>query len=147
MLLARRNCTTTPFDLLRTNFDRLLSNAFDSFEPAVLAQQPFPAMSVWEAGDAYVAEAEVPGMKLEDIEVTVVGNELTLKGKRELQRTDKGVTYHREERVSGEFTRMVTLPSNVDSAKVEATLDEGVLTIRMPKREEAKARKVDIRRA
>lgn len=146
MKLVRRIPTTSPLNLLRTNFDRLLSTAFDPFEVNGFTTQPFPALNVWIEGDTVVAEAELPGMKLEDVEVFVVGDELTIKGRRTIEHAEKA-TVHRQERISGEFTRVVTLPVEVDAAKVEATLRDGVLTVKLPKTEETRARKITIKGA
>lgn len=146
MKLARRIPTVSPFDLLRTNFDRLFTNALDPFETNGLTTQPFPALNVWMDGETVMAEAELPGIKLEDIEVFVVGDELTIKGRRTIEHTEKA-TVHRQERISGEFTRVVTLPVEVDAAKVEATLRDGILTVKMPKTEETRARKITVKGA
>lgn len=104
----------------------------------------FPALNIWEDGQSLMAEAEVPGLTMDDLEVFVVGNELTIKGNRKPPAESKA-TYHRQERGVGEFTRVVTLPVEVDPDKVEATLRNGVLLISMPKAEQARARKITVR--
>jgi len=144
MMLARQNLTHSPFDLLRQNFDRLFSNALDPFDTGVLNTVGTPALNVWDEGEAIIAEAELPGIKLEDIEVLVVGDELTIKGRRTFE-SQPHATIHRQERATGEFTRLVTLPAHIDAARVEATLKDGVLTVRMPKAEESKARKITVK--
>jgi HSP20 family protein len=103
----------------------------------------FPSLNIWEDADAVFAEAEVPGLKAEDLDISVIGNQLTVKGRREAVAVDGG-TYHRRERNVGEFTRTVTLPSEIDADKVEATLADGVLKISLPKAEAAKPRKVTV---
>ncbi len=100
-------------------------------------------MNAWEEGDCLYVEAEVPGLKSENLEIGVVGNELTIRGHRGEQPRE-GVAYHRQERAVGEFNRALRLPIDVDSAKVEATLTDGVLTIKLPKAESAKPRKIKI---
>lgn len=83
-------------------------------------------------------------MKIEDIEVLVVGHEMTVKGERKDAKRD-GVTFHRRERGVGTFTRTLRLPSDVDTNKVEAAMKDGVLTITLPKAETAKARKIEVK--
>lgn len=103
----------------------------------------FPALNIWEDASHLYAEAEVPGLSMENIEVLVEGNELTLKGRRGAC-NDENCTYHRRERGAGEFSRTVQLPVQIDADKVEAKLAEGVLTITLPKAEAAKARKIKV---
>lgn len=103
----------------------------------------FPALNVWEQGDELYAEAEIPGLKGEDLDITVVGNELTIKGQRQEAPID-GSVFHRRERGAGAFTRVVRLPAEIDASKVQATLHDGVLTLKLPKAESAKARKIQV---
>lgn len=126
-------------------FQSELNTLFDDFGFVTPLRRPgFPAINVWEDNDAVMAEAEVPGLKLDDLEIFVVGDELTIKGKREPQNGENTV-YHRRERGTGMFTRVITLPVEVDANKVEASLANGVLTIRMPKAESARARKIKVK--
>lgn len=104
----------------------------------------FPSLNVWEEGDAVYAEAEVPGVKAEDLDLSVVGRELTVKGVRAAPSAPEA-TYHRRERGVGEFSRTVKLPVDVDSEKVEASLIDGVLKIALPKAETAKPRKINVK--
>lgn len=105
----------------------------------------FPPLSAWEQDDAYVVEAELPGLDLKDLEIYVTGqNQLTIKGQRAASAPDKAVQ-HRQERHFGKFVRSLTLPGLVDSNKVEARLENGVLTIRLPKHEGAKPRKIEVK--
>lgn len=104
----------------------------------------FPALNIWEDGEALYAEAEVPGVSENDIEIYAVGNELTIKGTRK-PRESEGASYHRRERGTGEFTRVVTLPAEVNADKVQATLKDGVLTVTLPKVDEAKPRKIAVK--
>lgn len=144
MMLARQNLTHSPFDIFRQNFDRLFTNALEPFDGGVFNGFGTPALNIWDEGEAIVAEAELPGIKLEDIEVLVVGDELTIKGRRTIE-SQPNATIHRQERATGEFARVVTLPAHIDAGRVEATLKDGVLTVRMPKAEESKARKIAVK--
>lgn len=147
MLITRVN-ESNPVRLLRGEFDRLFSDfaggrAFpDPF--GVLGRRPFPAVNAWEDHKAVYAEAELPGLTMEDIEVLVMGDELTIKGER--KDTEKeGVTYHRRERGLGTFSRVLRLPIQIDAEKVEATLRDGVLTVKLPKAQSALPRKIELK--
>lgn len=128
--------------------DRLLSGLSSGdwrFGPeSQLARSAFPAMNVHETEGALVAEVELPGLQLEDIEMVLVGNELTLSGEYREPAT-KDCAFHRRERPLGKFHRSLQLPVDVDAAKVEATLHDGLLKIQLPKAEAAKPRKIEIR--
>ena len=105
----------------------------------------YPPMNMWEDGDQFTVEAEIPGMDLDDIEIYVdAGDQLTVKGERKSPVANSG-TWYRQERGFGNFKRTVTLPANVDSERVEAVLKNGVLTISLPKPEEVKPRKIKIK--
>jgi HSP20 family protein len=90
-----------------------------------------------------MVEMEVPGVKSGQIDVSVAGDELTIKAQRP-DVSEDGVTYHRRERPTGNFTRVLSLPCAVDANRVEAELAEGVLTLRLPKAEAAKPRKINV---
>ncbi|MFO0967626.1 MAG: Hsp20/alpha crystallin family protein [Gemmataceae bacterium] len=110
-------------------------------------ESAFPALNVWEDGDTLVAEAELPGLDLKDIEIFITGqNQLTLKGERKAPAAAKSAV-HRQEREFGKFVRTIALPFPVDDAKVEARLEDGVLTVRLPKHEAARPRKINIKTA
>lgn len=130
-----------------------LWNAFDDrfFDDFWRPSQPTramafePAVDVVEQEDAYELRAELPGVKAEELDVTVDGNTLTLHGERRYedeQRKQDG--YYRLERRYGKFRRMFTLPQTVDGSAISAELSNGVLVLRLPKRELAKPRKIQI---
>jgi len=134
-----------PVAQFRGEMDRLLSGFLgqpvDGLWPVPGRGQP--AMNLWEQGDALVAELEVPGVAADQLEISVVGGELSVR----MQRPDlmqEGVTYHRRERPTGSFSRVLRLPVDVDGNKVQAELNHGVLTITLPKAEEAKPRKIKV---
>jgi len=114
------------------------------FQNAWVSNPTFPAVNIWEDENSLYAEAELPGVKMEDIEISVVGNELTLKGERKPFAGDDG-KYHRRERGVGSFTRVLHLPLDIDAEKVEATLRNGVLLIHLPKAAAALPRKIEVR--
>jgi HSP20 family protein len=132
-----------PLQQLHNELNRLADRWGDGRQPARAAE--YPALNLWEADDALVLEAEMPGVSLDDIEIYVTGHDqLTIKGERKPQAPEKGVQ-HRLERGFGTFSRSVNLPVDVDAAKVEARLENGVLRVRLPKAETAKPRKINIK--
>jgi HSP20 family protein len=106
----------------------------------------FPPLNVWEDGDTLFAEAELPGVKSEDLEISVMAGDLTIQGRRG-NTTGEGVAFHRQERGTGRFNRVVRLPFEVDAERVEASLRDGVLLVKLPKAESAKPKKITIRAA
>lgn len=110
----------------------------------VVTPPSFPAMNVWTSKDVAVITAEAPGVAADTMDISVVGETLTLSGERnpELQETD--VRYHRRERGYGKFSRSIELPFRVDVGKVEAKCDKGILTISLPRAEADKPRKIAI---
>ena len=145
--MFRRNGLQT-LNRLRNEMDRLFDDCFQPisvFGPfAAPWERAFPNLNVWENEQNLFAEAEVPGMSMEDMELTVAGNELTIKGKRS-RNEQEGVTLHRRERGVGAFTRTLRLPFDIDADKVAATLEHGVLTITLPKPEAAKPRRIEVK--
>jgi HSP20 family protein len=134
-----------PVQQLRGEMDRLLSGffgpTFDGLWPGEVRNQP--AVNTWDQGGELLAEMELPGVKSEQIEVSVTGDELTVRVERP-DVTENDVTYHRRERPAGSFTRILSLPCAVDAQRVEADLRNGVLTLRLPKAESAKPRKITV---
>lgn len=147
MFLARRVFPIAQLDGFRHSLDRLFGDYQNGLgDTWPLSQRAFPALNVWDDGQRLCAEAEVPGFKMDDLEVSVMGSQLTVKGRREFQK-EEGTSFHRRERYAGEFTRSLTLPTDVDPEKVEASLKDGVLTVVMPKAEAARTRKIAVKRA
>jgi HSP20 family protein len=105
----------------------------------------YPAVNVWEDADSVFVEAELPGLDLKDLEIYVTGgNQLSIKGERKQVNPGKGI-WHRQERGFGTFTRLLTLPFEVNADKVEARLENGVLFIKLAKQESAKPRKISVK--
>lgn len=147
MLLRRFNALPLPFDQVRTEMDRLLNGAVGPVPRAGMTPwatpKPFPPLNLWEDADAIYAEAELPGVDAESIDISVVANELTLGGERK-SNVEEGDSYHRQERAVGSFRRTVQLPVEIDAEAVSATMKDGVLEIRLPKHEAAKPRKIKV---
>lgn len=104
-----------------------------------------PAVDIFEDAEAIHVKAELPGVKSEDVKIDVENNVLTLRGERKLERDEKKDNYHRVERWYGSFARQFLLPRTVDAEKIDAELKEGVLTVRLPKRAEIKARQIAVK--
>lgn len=126
-----------PLTLFTNRLGQLLE---DGPEPEPL----YPALNVWEDESSFHAEAELPGFRLEDVEVTVRGNEISLSGERKPE-DKEGLTWHRRERGFGRFHRTLGFPLPVEADKVQASLKNGVLTITLPKAEAARPRKIQVR--
>ena len=105
----------------------------------------FPLMNVTEDKDNYYIRSELPGIRSEDLEISVTGDSLTLSGERKIPTEDKDATYHRKEREAGKFSRIITLPGQIDTGKVEARCADGILTVVLPKAEAAKPRQITIK--
>jgi HSP20 family protein len=127
--------------LFDDRFDRLIERTFGRDR-----QAPWmPAMDVYESDDEVVVTVELPGLSDEDVEVSVEDSTLTVSGSREFSAEVKEENYHRIERRYGAFSRAVTLPPEVDTSKVDARFEEGVLTVDVPKIEKAKPNKIQIK--
>jgi HSP20 family protein len=105
----------------------------------------FPLISATEDRDNYYVRAELPGIKAEELDISVTGNSLSLAGERKIPAEDEKVKYHRREREAGKFSRMITLPAQIDSAKVAARCADGILTILLPKAESAKPKQIAVK--
>jgi HSP20 family protein len=104
-----------------------------------------PAIDVAETQDRFVITAELPGVDPDDVDISVENSVLTLRGDRSFYRETKEEDFHRIERRFGNFARSITLPSTADPERIRASFDTGVLTIEVPKKEEAKPRKIQIK--
>ncbi|HPS79923.1 MAG TPA: Hsp20/alpha crystallin family protein [Thermoanaerobaculaceae bacterium] len=104
-----------------------------------------PAVDVRETRDALEITAEVPGLDPKDVEISVENGVLTLKGSRNFEKAAEGETYHRVERSYGAFERSFTLPTNVDPERISAAYRQGVLSLTLHKREEAKPKSISIK--
>jgi HSP20 family protein len=103
-----------------------------------------PAVDIYQNGNELVLKAELPDMKREDIDITVEDSTLTIKGEKKLTDEVKNEQFHRIERRYGTFSRSFTLPPTVDATKISAEYKNGVLTVRLPIREESKPRQVHV---
>ena len=131
-------------DQLGERMRRMLEQTFGDFAPALTEPIGWiPAVDLEEQDDAYVVEAEVPGVKREDVNIELVGNELTITG--EIKEKERKGVLRRKTRRVGRFEFRVTLPNQVDPEKIDAKLAEGVLTVRVPKSERAQRRQIEVK--
>lgn len=126
---------------LQREMNRLFSGVFQPFS------RDFPLVNVWVGEEDAIVTAEIPGMDPGKMDISVVGNALTLSGTREMEVLKEGESYHRQERSHGRFTRIMQLPFKVDADKVDARYDKGVLRITLQRAEEDKPQKVAVKSA
>lgn len=131
------------FDQIRREMLRLLDAAGDGApEPGAGV---FPPMNITQDDDNFYVRAEIPGIKPGEISISALRNRVSISGKREIPREHERVSYHRKERPEGAFNRAVTLPSEVDAERVDARYADGILTLTLPKAEQAKPRQIAVR--
>jgi HSP20 family protein len=143
MLLDRMMNDFAPLMQLQGQMNRMFENFFEDLPANRPYATGYPALNTWEDGDSAYVEAELPGLSLDDLEIYVTGNELRIAGERKIAEPE-GTSWHRRERAQGRFSRTLTLPWEIDADKVEATLRDGVLTVRLPKCESCKPKKVKV---
>lgn len=134
------NEVVSEMNRLQGEMNRLFGRVGNGARPSV-----YPALNVWEDDEKLYVEAELPGMELGDLEIYVnAGNLLTIQGQRKEPPVEQG-TWHRRERGYGKFSRVFELPTDVQPDKVEAHFRHGVLMITLPKREEVKPRRIEVK--
>ena len=132
------------FDSVRREMLRLL-DAVAGETVGDVGAGVFPPMNITQDEDNFYVRAEVPGIKANELSISAVRNRVSLAGKREIPREHERVSYHRKERPEGAFNRAVTLPSEVDAERVDARCTDGILTLTLPKAEQAKPRQIAVR--
>jgi HSP20 family protein len=132
------------FDLMRHEMLRLFDAAGAEASGSVSAGV-FPPMNISQDDDNFYVRAEVPGIKSDELSISVVRNRVSIAGNREIPREHERVSYHRKERAEGSFSRTVTLPTEVDAERVEARYADGLLSLTLPKAEETKPRQITVR--
>ncbi len=128
---------------LRDEVDRFMNECLGS---AQAGKACCPPVNVWEQEGEFVTEIDLPGYRQEDLDISVMGAELTLKGRRQ-DAPAEGVTYLRHERTDNEFARTLRMPAEIDADKVSATLENGVLRVTLPKAASARPVRVEIKNA
>ncbi len=129
---------------------RQMNRLLEDFFGRGLSLEPFGrevgavSLDVSEDANTVFVKAEIPGVEPKDVDVSITGDVLTIRGEKKEEKEEKGKTYHRIERSYGAFSRSVILPASIDSEKAEARYDKGILEITMPKKAEAKSKPIQI---
>lgn len=127
---------------LREAMDQLFN---DAFTRPITAGTALPNIDLYQTEDAVVVKAALPGLKPEDVQLSVTGDTLTLRGEFRQENEQKDATYHIREQYSGRFERSVLLPTEVQSEKAKAEFENGLLTISLPKAEAVKPKTITIK--
>ncbi len=138
MALAYRE----PFAQLQRELDHMLERAFPSLGSWTGV---FPPVNVFDAGEAYVIRAELPGVARDKLEIEIEDDTVTLRGERRFDEPGREVAYHRRERDQGRFRRVVRVPGRIAGDEAKAEYQDGVLTIRLPKAKEVRPRRIEIK--
>lgn len=120
-----------------------LFDGLDPFQPLRNVRQ-YPPVNVYDAGEGYILSAQLPGVAAEEVELTITGETLTMRGERKRPEGVKDDSYRRQERPVGRWSRTITLPDRVDSTQVSATFTNGILTVNLPKAESARPRHIAV---
>jgi HSP20 family protein len=151
-MLVRRGWPSRPtFDNAFGDLDQFRSDMMRLFDS--VAGEPFrsggagvfPPLNISQDEDNYYMSAEIPGIDPSELAITSVKNRISIAGRREIRLENERASYHRRERPEGSFNRTVTLPTDVDAARVEAHYADGILNITLPKAEDAKPRQIKVR--
>lgn len=142
----------SPLSPFPQDFQRLVDRFFSGFPMAGFpvgyeAFANYPAINVSDVGDALQVQAEVPGLDADDLEISVEGDMLLIKGEKKAEKEEKQENYYYAERSFGSFIRRIELPSSVDSNKADAQLNRGVLTLRLPKLEAQMTKTIKVKGA
>ena len=130
---------------LEREVNRLFDGFFDDFGTLMPVTAGFaPALDLEETADAFLVTAEMPGVDPKNVEITAVGNELTIKGETKAEDESKDKTWHRRERRFGTFVRTLVLPAHVDADQIKAVYKNGVLELTLPKKAEARPRAIKV---
>jgi HSP20 family protein len=134
-----------------TQIQREMNRMFDQFfrggqvDDGTYGRFLSPAVDILENDDSFVVEAELPGLTKDDVKISIEGNILTIRGEKKRKQTEGGRNYHRSEQSYGSFLRSFTLPSSVKTDKIDANYVNGILTINLPKVEEAKPKAIEVK--
>ncbi len=133
------------FDQLRREMLRVFDTVTGNDSGHDLSAGVFPPMNITQDDNNFYLRAEVPGIGAKDLSVSALRNRVSISGKREIPQENGHVSYHRKERAEGEFSRTVTLPGEIAADRVEARFADGIITLTLPKAEEAKPRQIAVK--
>lgn len=132
-------------DEMNRMIDRFFGPSALSEMESIMETEWTPRVNIAETKDHYLVEVEVPGMKKDDIHISLKDNLLTIEGERKFESESKDKNYHRRESFYGKFSRSFTLPEDVMKDKIDASYENGILTITLPKSEEAKPKEIEVK--
>jgi HSP20 family protein len=135
----------TPFEQLekmRQQMERLYEDVRSPFQSSHAGV--FPLINLTEDADNYYVRAELPGVKANELDIQVTANNLSISGERKIEAEEEGAKYHRRERDAGRFSRSLQLPGEIDSEKVEAKLEDGIVTVVISKADVAKPKQISV---
>ena len=127
---------------MRRQMDRWFEDAMTPYQHPQAGV--FPLINLTEDQNSYLIRAELPGVKAEELDIQATGNNISISGERKIAAEEEGAKYHRKEREAGRFSRAVALPGDIDTAKIEAKLTDGVLTVVVAKAEAAKPKQITV---
>ncbi len=132
---------------MRRQINRMFDNLFrgELPEPSDLLSTWNPSVDIAEREDGYVVKVELPGVNKEDVRITLEENLLTIRGEKKQEKESKDQNYHRMERSYGSFQRSFTLPTSVKADKIDANYRDGILTVTLPKAEEARRKQIEVK--
>ncbi len=133
-----------PMSLLE-DIGRFASDIWESWTPVVYGTHMHPRLDMFELKDELVMRAELPGIRKEDIDISLENGCLNIKAEKKQEEIPENATYYTCERCFGQYSRSVSLPFNVDADKISAIFENGMLEIRLPKAEEAKAKHIEVK--
>lgn len=130
-------------DRMRRQFDQFFGDDYRTSR-GLPGTGVFPQINITEDADRFYIRAELPGVKTDDLEMQATAKNLSIAGERKIEAENEGVRYHRREREAGKFNRIITMPAEIDPDHIEAKMQDGVLTIRIPKAEAVKPRQITV---
>ena len=130
-------------DAMRRQFNRLVNILAPAPQRSVGAGV-FPQLNLTEDADKFFLRAELPGVKTDALDIQATGKTISISGERKIPDENSNARYHRREREAGKFSRIMAMPSDIDADRIEAKLENGILTVMVPKAEAAKPRQIKV---
>jgi HSP20 family protein len=128
---------------MRRQFDQLFGDEYGASN-GLLGSGVFPQINMTEDADRFYIRTELPGVNTNDLEMQATAKNLSIAGERKIEAENEGVRYHRREREAGKFSRIIAMPTEINPDRIEAKMQDGILTIRVPKAEAVKPRQITI---
>jgi HSP20 family protein len=143
-MLYRRSRTPSVWDEME-RIQRDMNRILSSYQRGVHSAPGFPAINIWTGEDGAILMAEIPGVAPDELDISVVGDTLTLQGERKRPEIGENAQYHRQERGYGRFSRTMQLPFPIEVDKVEAAVERGVLKMTLPRAEADRPKRISVR--